>query len=545
MRKFKAESQKLLDLVINSIYTNKEIFLRELISNASDAIDKLHFNSLTDKSIEVCKKDLVIRIDIDKDKRLLTVSDNGIGMDKEQLNINLGVIAHSDSMLFKEDNEEDQGKKIDIIGQFGVGFYSAFMIADNVTVVSKAYGSNEAYAWESDGVNGYDIKPAKRHAHGTDVILHIKPNEGDEDYDQYFTEFGIKSLIKKYSDYVRYPIQMMVEKNREVDRPEKPPEDYQPKYETYEELETINSMTPIWKKRKSQVKPEKYKEFYKSTFHDWTDPRDVISFHAEGALSYDVLLFIPGQRPYDFYSKDYKKGLQLYSANVKIMDKCEELLPDYFAFVKGIVDSQDLHLNISRETLQHNKELTAIARRIEKKIKQELEKMMKDKRDEYIDLWNDFGRNIKFGAYDDYGQYAQNVIDLLIFDSAKDNKRITFQEYLEGMQGYQPVKKDAEDKSDTYEDSKKGDGKQKYIYYAAGDDKERLLNLPIVQSVLKKGFNVLLCTEDIDEFALQSIHDYKGVEFKNVSNGDLGLETEEEKEKTKKLAKTNEEMLKA
>ena len=373
MRKFKTESKKLLDLMINSIYTNREIFLRELISNASDAVDKLYFRSLTDKDVQLGKDELAIRVSFDKDARTVTVSDNGIGMTKDELDKNLGTIAHSDSMAFKADNAEAQGDDVDIIGQFGVGFYSAFMVAKKVRVVSRAFGSDEAWAWESDGVEGYTIEPAEREGHGTDVILTLKDNTANSDgtgesYDTFLSEYGLRSLIKRYSNYVRYPVQMEVSKTREKPKPEDAGDDYQPEYESYTELDTINSMIPIWKRGKSEVTDEEYNEFYKTDFHDFADPARTFSIHAEGALSYDALLFIPARAPYDLYSKDFKKGLALYSSNVLIMEKCEELLPDHYNFVRGVVDSQDLTLNISRETLQHNSQLRAIAKKVEKKI---------------------------------------------------------------------------------------------------------------------------------------------------------------------------------
>ena len=383
MRKFKTESKKLLDLMINSIYTNREIFLRELISNASDAVDKLYFRSLTDKDIQLSKDELDIRVAFDKDARTVTVSDSGLGMTKDELDRNLGTIAHSDSMEFKADNADAQGDDVDIIGQFGVGFYSAFMVASKVRVVSKAYGSDEAWAWESDGVEGYTIEEAQREGHGTDVILTLKDNTDDDNYDTFLSEFGLRNLIKRYSNYVRYPVQMEVSKTRELPKPEDAGDDYKPEYEDYTEVETINSMIPIWKRSKSEVTDEEYNEFYKTDFHDFTDPARTFSIHAEGALSYDALLFIPGRAPYDLYSKDFKKGLALYSSNVLIMEKCEELLPDHFNFVRGVVDSQDLQLNISRETLQHNSQLRAIAKKIEKKITSELKKMRDNDREEY------------------------------------------------------------------------------------------------------------------------------------------------------------------
>ena len=464
MRKFKTESKKLLDLMINSIYTNREIFLRELISNASDAVDKLYFRSLTDKDIQLSKDELGIRVAFDKDARTVTVSDSGLGMTKDELDRNLGTIAHSDSMEFKADNAEAQGDDVDIIGQFGVGFYSAFMVASKVHVVSKAYGSDEAWAWESDGVEGYTIEEAQREGHGTDVILTLKDNTDDDNYDTFLSEFGLRNLIKRYSNYVRYPVQMEVSKTRELPKPEDAGDDYKPEYEDYTEVETINSMIPIWKRSKSEVTDEEYNEFYKTDFHDFTDPARTFSIHAEGALSYDALLFIPGRAPYDLYSKDFKKGLALYSSNVLIMEKCEELLPDHFNFVRGVVDSQDLQLNISRETLQHNSQLRAIAKKIEKKITSELKKMRDNDREEYEKFFENFGRGLEFGIYNSYGMLKDQLADLLLFYSAKQEKLVTLDEYLEAAPA-----------------------DQKAIYYAAGESVERLAKMPIVKTAAGEG----------------------------------------------------------
>ena len=454
MRKFKTESKKLLDLMINSIYTNKEIFLRELISNASDAVDKLHFKSLTDGSVDVGQEDLAIRVSFDRDARTITVSDNGIGMTADELEKNLGTIAHSGSEEFKEANAESQGDAVDIIGQFGVGFYSAFMVAERVRVVSRAFGEDEAHAWESDGLEGYTIEPAERSGHGTDVILTIRksdPSETGEDYDLYLSEWGLKDLIHRYSNYVRYSIQMMVTKTRQKPKPWDAGDDYQPEYESYEELETINSMTPIWKKRSSEVSQDDYDEFYKSTFHDFEKPARTLSFHAEGALEYDALLFIPGRAPFDLYSRDYEKGLALYSSNVMIQEKCAELLPDYYNFVCGVVDSADVSLNISRETLQHDRQLHAIASRVEKKITAELEDMRDNDREAYEKFFENFGRGLKYGIYASYGSKADELADLLLFWSAKERKMVTLREYVEAM----PAGQNA-------------------VYYAAGDSRDRM-----------------------------------------------------------------------
>ena len=538
MRKFKTESKKLLDLMINSIYTNREIFLRELISNASDAVDKLYFRSLTDKDVQLGKDELAIRVSYDKDARTVTVSDSGIGMTKDELDRNLGTIAHSDSLAFKLDNAEAQGDDVDIIGQFGVGFYSAFMVAKSVRVVSRAYGSDEAWAWESDGVEGYSIQEAERAGHGTDIILTLKDDSENDTYDTFLSEYGLKSLIKRYSNYVRYPVQMEVSKSREKPKPEDAGDDYTPEYETYFELDTINSMVPIWKRNKSEVAEEEYNEFYKTDFHDFADPARTFSVHAEGALSYDALLFIPGRAPFDLYSKDFKKGLALYSSNVLIMEKCEELLPDHYNFVRGVVDSQDLTLNISRETLQHNSQLRAIGRKIEKKITSELQKMRDNDREEYEKFFENFGRGLKFGIYTSYGMLKDQLADLLLFYSAKQERLVTLPEYVEAMP----------------------EG-QKAIYYAAGESIDRLGKLPVVKTVLGKGYDVLLCTQDVDEFCFQSMMTYgpepeldaedkpiEGTgpkELKNVASGDLDLASEEEKQEAEEAAKENEALFAA
>ena len=527
MKKFKTESKKLLDLMVNSIYTNQEIFLRELISNASDAVDKLYLKSLTDTDAQVSKDDLRIKVSFDKQARTITVSDTGIGMTAEELERNLGTIAHSGSLDFKTENAEAQGSDVDIIGQFGVGFYSAFMVASKVRVVSRAFGSDEANAWESDGIEGYTIETAEKESYGTDVILTLKENSEDNDYDSYLGEYALKRLIKKYSNYVRYPVVMDTTKRRELPRPEDAGDDYKPQYEEYTELETVNSMVPIWKRKKSEVTDEEYAEFYKSTFHDYSDPARTMSFHAEGALSYDALLFIPGRAPYDLYSKDYKKGLALYSSNVLIMEKCEDLLPDYFNFVKGVIDSQDLTLNISRETLQHNGQLHAIARRVEKKVAAELADMRDNDRDAYEKFFENFGRGLKYGIYSSYGMDKAKLADLLLFYSAKQEKMVTLREYVEAM----PVDQDA-------------------IFYAAGDSVDRLSKMPVVKGVLGKGFDVLLCTQDVDDFCMSAMQTYakpveegeesKELPIKNVAGGDLGLETEEEKSASEAVEKENE-----
>ena len=560
MRQFKTESKKLLDLMINSIYTNKEIFLRELISNASDAVDKLNFKSLSDGSVQLDGEDLAIRVSFDKDARTLTISDNGIGMTAEELEKNLGTIAHSGSQEFKAENAESQGDAVDIIGQFGVGFYSAFMVAKHVRVVSRAYGSDEANVWESDGLDGYTIEPGERSGHGTDIILTMRDNEPGENgepgenYDRYLSEWGIKDLIRRYSNYVRYPIQMMVTKSRQKPKPEDAGDDYTPEYEDYQELETVNSMTPIWKKRKDDVEQSDYNEFYKSTFHDYEDPARTVSFHAEGTLEYDALLFVPGRAPFDLYSRDYEKGLALYSSNVLIMDKCAELLPDYYNFVHGVVDSADVSLNISRETLQHDRQLRAIARRVEKKITSDLEDMRDNDRETYETFFENFGRGLKYGIYSSYGSKADELADLLLFWSAREKKMVTLREYAEAMP----------------------EG-QKAIYYAAGDDRDRLSKMPVVTGVLARGYDVLLLTADVDEFTFQSMREYvardmpkvyedeaareaaakavedgaepevedRHLELKNVATGDLDLATEDEKKDAEEATKENGDLFEA
>lgn len=541
MKQFKTESKKLLDLMINSIYTNKEIFLRELVSNASDAIDKLSFLALTNPDVKLGDDELAIRLSFDKDARTITVSDNGIGMSEADLDKNLGTIAHSGSEQFKEDNSEAQGEDIDIIGQFGVGFYSSFMVASKVRVVSRAFGADAAYAWESDGIEGYTIEPAgagERDGaddHGTDVTLYLRESTEEDDTDQFLTEWGLRDLVKRYSNYVRHPVQMMVSKTRADEKPEDAPDDWKPTYETYEELETLNSMTPIWKKRASDVEQDDYDEFYKSTFHDWEEPARTISFHAEGALSYDALLFIPSRAPFDLYSKDYEKGLALYSSNVLIQEKCAELLPDHYNFVRGVVDSPDVTLNISRETLQHNSQLRAIARRVERKVKDELQSMRDDDREAYEKFFENFGRGLKFGIYTSYGANASDLADLLLFWSAREGKMVTFAEYVAGMAEGQDA-----------------------IYYAAGDSRERLEKMPVVKSALDHGYDVLLATMDVDEFMFQSMRSYhaaavagdsehKGTEERdldltNISTADLDFATEEEKAAAEKAGEEHKDL---
>ncbi len=510
VKQFKAESKKLLDLMINSIYTNKEIFLRELISNASDAIDKLHFKGLTDDSVGMKNEDFAILITLNKEAGTIVISDNGIGMTKEELENNLGTIAKSGSLDFKTQNKDEN---IDIIGQFGVGFYSAFMVAKKVTVISRAFGSDEAYKWESEGAQGYTVEPAEKAQAGTEITLVIKEDTENDKYSEYTDEYKICDIIKKYSDYVRYPIKMERTKSRQKPRPENAGDDYTPEYETYTQLETLNSMVPLWRRKKSEVTDEEYNEFYKKTFYDYEAPAKVISTSSEGMINYNALMFIPSHAPFDFYSKEYKKGLALYTSGVMIMEKCADLLPDYFGFVRGVVDSADLSLNISREILQQDHQLKAISKNLEKKIKNELVSMKDNQREKYEEFFKSFGRIIKFGIYSDYGIHKESLQDLLVFYSASQKKLITLDEYVTAMPE-----------------------SQKYIYFAAGDSVERLSKLPSAESVIDHGYDLLLCTEDIDEFCLQMLRNYKEKEFKNIGSGDLGLETESEKEELKKAS---------
>ena len=522
MRKFKTESQKLLDLMINSIYTNREIFLRELISNASDAVDKLYFQSLTDDSIQLGKDELEIFVSFDKDARTITVSDTGIGMTADELEKNLGTIAHSGSQEFKDANDFSATDAADIIGQFGVGFYSSFMVAKNVKVLSKAYGSDEANLWESDGIAGYTIKPAQKETHGTEITLTLKDNTDEDDYDVFLGEWELRNLITRYSNYVRYPIRMEVSKTRALPKPEDAGDDYVTQYEDYTEIETINSMIPIWKRQKKDVTDEEYAEFYKSDFHDFSDPQRTISVHAEGTLSYDALMFIPSRPPFDLYNRDYEKGLALYSSGVLIMEKCADLLPDYYNFVRGVVDSSDLKLNISRETLQRNSQLRAIAKKIEKKITSELEKMRDNDREDFEVFFDNFGRGIKYGVYTSYGQKAEELGPLLMFYSGKKQQFVTLDEYIEAMPEDQDV-----------------------IYYAAGDSIDRLAGMPIVKTVRAKGYDVLLCTEDVDDFCFTAMRAYKEKQLKNVTSSDIDLASEDEKKVAEEATKENESLFEA
>ena len=510
MRQFKAESKKLLDLMINSIYTNREIFLRELISNASDACDKRYFKSLTDTSVGITKDDLKIHIQPDKDSRTLTITDNGIGMTKEELEKNLGTIARSGSLDFKTENQSDN---IDIIGQFGVGFYSAFMVAKKVTVISRAQSADTAWKWESTGVEGYTLTEADKEDVGTEIILVLKDDTDTDKYSEYLEDYELANLVKKYSDYIRFPITMYREKSRQKPKPEDAGDDYKPEYETYTELETLNSMVPIWKRPKNEVKDEDYNEFYKNKFMDYTDPLRVITSRTEGTATYTALLFIPGSTPYDYYTKEYEKGLALYASGVLIMEKCADLLPDYFSFVKGIVDSQDLSLNISREMLQKDNQLKLIHNALEKKIKNELHAMLANDREKYESFWKEFGRQLKFGAYSDYGMHAELLRDLLLFWSAKEQKMVTLQEYVDKMPA-----------------------EQKYIYFASGENRQRLSQLPQLEKLGEKGFDVLLMTDEVDSFVPQTLGKYAEKDFRSVTQEDLGLSTDEEKKEAAEQA---------
>ena len=514
-QQFKAESQRLLDLMINSIYTHKEIFPWEIISNASDAIDKLAYTALTDDKVGINRDEFAITITRDPENRTLTVSDNGIGMSKEEMIENLGTIAKSGSLGFKQAMEKNED--IDIIGQFGVGFYSAFMVASSITVISRKYGEDKAWKWVSDGADGYTIEETEKDAPGTDVIMTLKADTEDEKYSEYLEEYEIRSLIRKYSDYIRYPIRMEVTKSRPVEEPKdenaEGEENKAPKYESYTEMETLNSMVPIWQRDKKDVTEEEYGTFYRDKFFDYNKPLRTIHYNVEGNVSFKALLYIPGKAPYDFYTKDYKRGLQLYSSGVLIMDNCEDLLPEHFRFVRGVVDSQDLSLNISREMLQHNRQLTIIARNIEKKIKSELKAMLENDREKYEEFYAAFGRQLKYGTVSDYGAHKEATQDLLLFYSHKQGKLVSLKEYVDAM----------------------AEGQEK-IYYAPGENKERLSKLPQVETLTKKGYDVLLFTEDVDEFVPQTLMTYMEKPFCNVSTEDLGLQTEEEKKQAEEKA---------
>ena len=523
-KQFKAESKRLLDMMINSIYTHKEIFLRELISNASDAEDKLAYKSLTDEGVDVKRGDLKITITPNKEMRTLTISDNGVGMTKEDLESNLGTIAHSGSGQFKADLAADDkaAEKIDVIGQFGVGFYSAFMVADHVTVLSKAYGSDEAWMWQSDGADGYTLTQCEKDKPGTDIILHIKANADEENYDQYLETYKLQELIKKYSDYIRYPITMEVEDYKMKPKPEDAGEDYKPEWETVKEWKTINSMVPLWQRQKSKVKPEEYNAFYKEKFGDWTDPLAVIHTSAEGAVTYKALLYIPEKTPYDFYTREYEKGLQLYSSGVLIMDKCADLLPDCFRFVKGVVDSPDFSLNISREILQHDRQLKVIATALEKKIKAELVKMQKDDREKYEKFWKAFGTQIKYGVVGEYGAKKDLLKDLLMFWSSKENGNTTLAAYKDRMPEDQP-----------------------YYYYACGESVDKIAKLPQVERILDKGYEILYCTEDVDDFVMKALEEQDGKKFKSVNDDDALPQSDEEKKAAEEKAEAGKAVLDA
>ena len=503
-KQFKTESKRILDLMINSIYTHREIFLRELISNASDASDKLYFTAMKEGNTGLNREDLPIHIGVDKENRVLTISDHGCGMTREELENNLGVIARSGTLNFKKDN--DLGEDIDVIGQFGVGFYAAFMVSKKVTVQSRAYGSDEAWQWQSTGADGYTIEPCEKAENGTDIILEIKDDEGEEHYGEFLEQYRLAAIVKKYSDYVRYPIQMEMESTRMKEGSET-------ETETVVETSTLNSMVPIWRRAKGEVTDEDYNNFYKEKFMDFEDPLLVVSHAVEGAVTYQALLFIPKAVPFNYYSRDFEKGLQLYSNGVMIMDKCPDLLPDAFSFVRGLVDSSDLSLNISRETLQHDRQLRAIANNVKKKIKSELQKLLKNDREKYELFFKNFGRQLKVGVYTNYGAEKEFLQDLLLFHSLAGDKLIALQEYVDAMP----------------------EG-QKYIYYACGTDINRVAQLPQMERVRDAGYDVLCMTEDIDEFAVRMMRDFAGKEFKSISDNDLGLDSQEDQEKAEQQA---------
>ncbi len=518
LKEFQAESKRLMDLMINSIYTHKEIFLRELISNASDAIDKLYYRTLEDGATGLSREDFFIRIDADKEARTITISDNGVGMTQEELDANLGVIAKSGSLQFK--SEKEQKEDVDIIGQFGVGFYSAFMVSNRVRVESRAFGADSAYCWESAGLEGYEIAPCDKAEHGTTVTLWLKEDTEDEKYTEFADQYRVRQLVKRYSDYIRYPIRMEMQKSRLKEGTGTEGKD--PEYETYFETDTLNSMVPIWKKAKSEVSDEEMHAFYKEKFYDWQDPLRVIRTSTEGAATYSALLFIPKTPPMDYYTREFEKGLQLYASGVLIMEKCGDLLPDCFSFVKGLVDSQDLSLNISREMLQHDRQLKLIAGRLEKKIASELKSMLTNDREKYEEFWKSFGLQLKFGMYNDYGAKKDELKDLVLFTTSKEKKLATLQEYTDRMPADQPV-----------------------IYYGCGETPERILSLPQAEAILEKGYEILCLTDNVDEFALRVLEKYNEKEFKNIASDDLDLENPEEKEKTQKLSEDHKDMLAA
>ncbi len=513
-KQFKAESKRLLDLMINSIYTNKEIFLRELISNASDAMDKLYYKTLADNIGGLSRSDFFIFIETDEENKVLSITDNGIGMTKDELEQNLGTICKSGSGIFKNEEVSDEkaAEDIDIIGQFGVGFYSAFMVAKKVEVVSKAFGSEEAYKWTSTGADGYTVTEAQRDGHGTTIKITLKDDTEDEKYSRFLTEYEIRSLVKRYSDYIRYPIKMMTTSHELKEGTED-------EYEDVVTEETLNTMSPIWKKNKNEVKPEEYNQFYKDNFYDFVDPLRVIHSSTEGAATYNALLFIPGKAPFNYYSKDFEKGLKLYASGVLIMDNCKDLLPDYFSFVRGLVDSADLSLNISREMLQQDRQVNVIAKHLEKKIKSELLAMQRNDRDKYKEFWKQFGMQIKFGIYSGFGMNVDLLKDLLFFYSSFESEYTTLEEYVSRMKD-----------------------EQKYIYYACGESVEQIAKLPQAERVLEKGYEILYLTEDVDEFAIKTMHVFDEKEFRSVSDDDLGIETEEDKENVKKKDEENKDL---
>ena len=524
-KQFKAESKRLLDLMINSIYTHKEIFLRELISNASDAVDKLAYKALTDDQVGLNRSDFKITLTPDQLARTLTISDNGIGMTKEELEQNLGTIARSGSLQFKQElaKQENGGEHTtDIIGQFGVGFYSAFMVADHVTVTSRAYGSDEAWQWASDGADGYTLTPCEKESAGTDIVLHIKQNTEDDHYDEYLEQYRLADLVKKYSDYIHYPIVMLMHKSRQKPRPEDAGDDYKPEWEDFDEWETLNSMVPLWQRPKSEVTAEEYNQFYKEKYGDWEDPLSVVHVSAEGAVEYKAMLYIPAHAPYDFHSREYQKGLQLYSSGVLIMDKCADLLPDYFRFVKGVVDSPDFSLNISREVLQHDRQLKVIASALEKKIKGELVKLQKEDPEKYEQFWTAFGSQIKYGVVADYGAHKDNLKDLLLFWSSKEGKNTTLEAYQGRMAEEQP-----------------------YYYYACGESVDKIAKLPQVERILDKGYEILYCTEDVDDFVMQALGEIDGKKFKSATAEDALPQTEEEKKAAEEKAEEGKPVLEA
>ncbi|MCD8188950.1 MAG: molecular chaperone HtpG [Clostridiales bacterium] len=522
-KEFKAESKRLLDMMINSIYTHKEIFLREIISNSSDAMDKLAYKALTDDNVGMNRDDFKINITVNQPARTITVSDNGIGMTEAELEENLGTIAQSGSLQFKKDLSEAEGTPegdVDIIGQFGVGFYSAFMVSDQITVLTRAYGSDTGYQWVSNGADGYEITPINKSTVGTDVVMHIKEDTEEEKYSDFLEQYRIQELVKKYSDYIHYPIEMMMTKSRQKPKPEDAGDDYTPEWEDYQELDTLNSMVPLWQRPKDEVTQEEYDDFYQSKFNDYAKPLSTIRISTEGNISYNALLFIPGQAPYDFYTRDYEKGLQLYSSGVLIMDKCADLLPEHFRFVRGVVDTPDVSLNISREMLQHTRGVKVIARNLEKKVKAELEKLLKDDREKYEQFWKAFGSQIKFGAYSDYGAHKDLLQDLLLFVSSENEKGTTLAEYKERMKENQP-----------------------FIYYAVGEEAVQLGKLPQAERILDAGYEILYLTEDIDEFVMQSLQEYDGKKLKSINDEDALPETEEEKKAAEEKAESSKEIV--